>query len=402
MGMKLCVIVPTRHRAELAIAAIRSLLAEKHAELTVIVSDNSSREEDVQLLAEFCRTTADPRLIYIRPPEVLAMPAHWNWALEQAMARTDATHFGMHYDRKVFKAGAITRLTAACAYDPSALVTYTCDFTIAQDGGFAAWQYPGTGKLYEIRTATVVRRFAAGTVHDLGQAFPLLSNCMVPRPLLERVRALFGNICDSNAPDLSFFFRFAAVEARYLHFDAGLSVMYTFRLSNGQGYYRRDTDGTFGDFMKLWGGRPWLDAAPIPGLNLGINIAFHEYNLVRQIAGETAFPPIQMDGYLRELGKGLALLTDEGERAELRAILENHGWHPEPPPKPRPAWRRIAGRLVRPLRRIVRGRRNELDPDRRFATEEESVDYLLNHRLPPVAHNPLLTILDPVELASPR
>jgi hypothetical protein len=396
--MKLGVIIPTRHRAELAIASIRSLLAQDHPELVVVVSDNSSREEDVRLLAEFCRTTADPRLLYIRPPEALPMPAHWNWALEQAMARTDATHFGFHYDRKVFKAGSIDRLAAVCAYDPAALVTYACDFTIAQDGGFAAWQYPVTGKLYEIRTAAVVRRFAAGTVHDLGQAIPLLSNCMVPRALLERVRARFGNICDSNAPDLSFLFRFSAVEARYLHFDAALSVMYAFRFSNGQAYYRRDTGGTFGDFMKLWGDRPWLDAAPIPGLNLGINVGFHEYNLVRQMAAEDTFPPIEMDGYLRELAKGLSYIEDEGTRAELRAVLEEHGWHPEAPAKPRPRWRRIAGRFARPVRRIVRRRRNVLDPDHRFTTEAESVDYLLSHPLRPVPANPLLTILDPVEV----
>jgi hypothetical protein len=197
---------------------------------------------------------------------------------------------------------------------------------------------------------------------------------------------------------VSFLFRFSAVEARYLHFDAALSVMYAFGFSNGQGYYRRDTGGTFGDFMKLWGDRPWLDAAPIPGLTLGINVAFHEYNLVQRVAGQAAFPPIEMEGYLRELAKGLAYIGDEGTRAELRAVLEEHGWRAEAPAKPRPRWRRIAGRLARPLRRMLRGRSNVLDPNHRFITEAESVDYLLRHPLPPVPHNRLLTILDPVEV----
>jgi len=395
--MKFGVIIPTRHRAELAIAAIRSLLAQDHQALTVIVSDNSSREEDVRMLAEFYRTANDPRLLYIRPPEALTMPTHWNWALEQAMTRTDATHFGFHYDRKVFKAGAIARLAAACAYDPAALVSYTCDFTIARDAGFIAWQYPGTGKLYEIGTAAVVRRFAGGILHDLGQAIPLLSNCMVPRALLERVRARFGDLCDSNAPDLTFLFRFAGVEPRYVHFDAALSVMYGFRFSNGQGYFRRDPGGTFGDFMKLWGDRPWLDAAPIPGLTLGINVAFHEYNLVQNVVGKETFPAIEMQGYLRELARGFFYIHDERERAELRAVLEAHGWRPEAPAKPRPLWRRIAGRVLGPVRRMLRG-----DPTHRFATEEESLSYLLNHPLRPVPHNELLTILEPAEVVSAR
>jgi hypothetical protein len=398
--MKLTLIIPTRNRGELAIASIQSLLAQTYPALTVVVSDNSSREADLRLLSEFCRTTADPRLLYIRPPEALTMPAHWDWALAQAMARTDATHFGFQYDRKVFKAGSIARLAAACAYDPAALVTYVCDFTIARDESFVAWRYPGSARLYEIRTAAIVRRVGGGTIHDLGQPIPLLSNCMVPRPLLERVRARFGDICDSNAPDLAFLFRFSAVEARYVHFDAALSVMYAFRFSNAQGYFRSDTSGTFGDFMKLWAGRPWLDAAPIPGLTLGLNVVFHEYNLVQNVVGKETFPAIEMPGYLRELAKGFFFIEDERQRAELRAVLEDHGWRPEAPARPRPRWRRIAGRLARPLRRMLPGR--SLDSTRRFATEAESLNYLLSQPLRPVRHNPLLTTLDAVEVASPR
>jgi hypothetical protein len=324
------------------------------------------------------------------------MPTHWDWALEQAMARTDATHFGFHYDRKIFKAGGITQLAAVSANDPAAVVTYACDFSLLQDGAFVGLQYPGSGKLYEIGTAPLVRKIADGTFQDLGQALPILSNCIVPRPVLERVRARFGNFCDSNAPDLTFLFRFFALEPRYLHLDAALSVLYAFKFSNGQGYFRRDTGGTFGDFMKLWDDRPWLEAAPIPGLTLGLNVVFHEYNLVQNVVGKETFPTIEMQGYLRELAKGFFYIHDERERSELRAVLEHHGWRPEGPAKPRPLWRRVAGRLVRPLRRIFRGQR----PDHRFTTEAESVDYLLSHSPRPVRHNPLLTILDPVEVRS--
>jgi glycosyl transferase family 2 len=391
--MKLTLIIPTRHRAELAIASIQSLLAQDHPDLTVVVSDNSSREEEVRLLEEFCRTTADRRLLYIRPPETLIMPTHWDWAFDQAMARTDATHFGVHYDRKIFKAGGINRLAAICANDPAAVISYALDFSLARDGAFVALQYRGSGKLYEVRTAPLVRKIAGGTFQDLGQAIPILSNCIVPRPVLERVRTRFGNICDSNAPDLTFLFRFLALEPRYLHLDAALSVLYAFQLSNAQGYFRSDPGGTFGDFMTLWADRPWLDAAPIPGLTLGVNIAFHEYNLVQNVVGKEAFPEIEMEGYLRELANGFYFIHDERERAELRAVLEDHGWRPESA-SPRPLWRRIAGRLRRMASRRT--------ANHRFTTDAECLDYLLSHPVRPVPYNPLLTILDPVEVASSR
>jgi hypothetical protein len=396
--MKLTLVIPTRNRPELAIALIQSLLAQEHP-VTIVVSDNSSAEEDVRRLADFCRTTAHPRLLYIRPPETLTMPTHWDWALAQAIARTDSTHFGFQHDRKIFKAGGIARLAAVADNDPSAVVTFTCDFSLTQGAAFLPWQYPGSGRLYEIKTAPLVRKFAAGTFQDLGQALPLLSNCIVPRPVLERVRARFGNLCDSNAPDLTFLFRFFALEPSYLHLDAALNVMYAFRFSNAQGYFRRDTSGTFGDFMTLWADRPWLDAAPIPGLTLGVNVAFHEYNLVQNVVGKETLPAIEMAGYLRELACGFTYIHDERERAELRAVLLEHGWRPEPAAKPRRLWRRMAAPIARPLRQMLG---TGPAPTRRFATEAESVKYLLSHRLPPVAHNPLLTILEPVEVSFPR
>ena len=82
--------------------------------------------------------------------------------------------------------------------------------------------------------------------------------------------------------------------------------------------------------MHLWGDRPWLDAAPIPGLTLGQNILFHEYELVRRAIGGAPFKPIQMDGYLRELGQALMWVNDPVRAAEIvnlltRAWLERSG-----------------------------------------------------------------------------
>ena len=57
--------------------------------------------------------------------------------------------------------------------------------------------------------------------------------------------------------------------------------------------------------MQWWGHRPWLDAAPILGLNMGQNVLFHEYELVRRVTDDPEFKPIEMRGYLRELGHSL-------------------------------------------------------------------------------------------------
>ena len=85
--------------------------------------------------------------------------------------------------------------------------------------------------------------------------------------------------------------------------------------------------------------RPWLDAAPIPGLEIGQNMLFHEYVLAQRVFGTERFPPIDPDGYLRELGTALRLVADPDTRQEFRSTLERHGWragvHDRDPDAPR-------------------------------------------------------------------
>lgn len=407
----MAVVLPTRKRPALAIAAIRSLLSQSGCAFQVVVSDNSSSDDDVRQLADFCRAAGDARLLYIRPPEALPMPAHWNWALEQAMARTDATHFGIQYDRKVWKSQELCVLAAAVGVAPDVIVTYGCDLVFTTPAGAVATQLPATGKLLEIRTSQVVQKTARGTILEIDQAMPVLSNCMIPRVVLEQVRARFGNICDSATPDGAFMYRSCALQDRFHHLDRALVIVYAYGYSNGLSYFRADTSGTWGDWVKLWGSRSWLDAAPIPGLNLGQNVLFHEYNLVQRAVGEALFPQIDTEGYLRELARGLMFIEDPILNAQMRAVLEEHGWRddvPLPPPARRPLHRRILGPPTRQVRLRVRrwkqrlARRFTARPldasTSMFASDDEAVQYLLEHLRPFEARDDRLAAMEPVEV----
>jgi hypothetical protein len=384
--MTLAIVLPTRHRPAFAISAIESLLAEPSGDLSVFVSDDSSSEADLEQLAEFCRGVGDDRLTYLRPPEVLPMPTHWNWALEQTLARTDATHIGVTYDRKVWRPGSLRLLADVCRDRPEQIVTYICDFTYPSGDGAGAWQMPATGKLYELRSATVLEMTAEGLLDEMGQAFPLLSNCVVPRRILERVRERFGDICDSSTPDTAFAYRFCALEDRYLHLDRPLGVLYGRAYSTYAALNRGETAGSWGDFTQLWGDRPWTEASPLGELRFASNVGFHEYNLVRAAVGGNSFPPIQREGYLRALARGLPLLEDSDRKAEMRALLEQQGWREEPAPEPGHSpqpWRPFR-RIAAPLRR-VRQLFGEPPPEPvepnglTFGTDEQAIEHLLTH-----------------------
>ena len=123
----------------------------------------------------------------------------------------------------------------------------------------------------------------------------------------------FGDICNSTGPDTCFAFRFCATHERFIHYDRALGVVYASDRSTGLGYLRGG-GGDFDDFVKAWQSRPWLDAAPIPGLNLGLNLLFHEYEFVRKATSDPEFPPIDKTGYLRDLARGLQFIEDRDAR----------------------------------------------------------------------------------------
>lgn len=325
MTITIAAIIPTRNRASFAIAAVQSLLAQD-VDLEIFVSDNST---DPEPLREFCR--AEPRVRYLRPSAELSMPEHWDWAIRQAVALSSASHFTVHYDRKFSKPGIWGTLAAAASKTPDVLLSFPVDAIAHQPPPLRVWQTPWTGKMFTIRTAQVARLVADGQVVASAHAIPVLSNCIVPRAVFDAIVERFGNVCSSDAPDTSFLARFLALYDRYIHFDRAAGILYGSTRSNGLGYLR-GTGGDFGDYQTLWAGRPWLDAAPIPGINLGSNMLFHEYEVVRRETGDR-LPPLDRAGVLNDLSTELRWIHDPEMRANLRRILREHGWNgPDPQP----------------------------------------------------------------------
>lgn len=320
MTATIAAVIPTRNRAALAINAVRSLLDQDVA-IEIFLSDNSSSGDE---LRAFCRS--EPRVHYLRPEREMPAAEHWDWAVRQAMQRSDATHFTIHYDRKYSKPRHWGTMAAIAAQWPDRLVTYGID-SVADQPPLRLCQMPWTGKVFRIEAAHVARLLAGGRVSDAGHALPLLSNCVVPRTVLQSIVDRFGDVCRSTGPDSAFAVRFLALHDDFLHYDCALSVAYAMHRSSGLGFLRGG-GGDFADWMKTFGDGPWLDAAPIPGVNLGQNMLFHEYELVRREVGER-LPPIDRSGYLNELGAALRWVRDPRTRAALRGLLEEHGWRGE-------------------------------------------------------------------------
>ena len=317
--MKIAAVIPTAGRGALAIQAVHSLLNQDCA-VEIFVSDNSASPDDT--LRDFCRTSA---VHYLRPSREMVTPQHWDWAIRQAMELSDATHFTVHYDRKVTKPHHLGMVQSLASRWPDQVVTWPHDSVSDTPPPRRLWQAPWSGNVYALRNERLVQLTAAGRAGAItSHALPLLSNCLVPRAVLSDVIARFGNVCDSTTPDSCFAFRFFTLRERYLHFDRALGVLHMPQRSINRGYLRGG-GGDFDEFLKRWGDRPWLDAAPIPGVNLGMNMLYHEYELVRRATGDQ-LPPIDRGGYLRDLAAALPLVDDDRTRADLRRVLVEEGW----------------------------------------------------------------------------
>jgi hypothetical protein len=409
MTTSIAIVIPTRNRADLAIEAVRSLLAIPESRLRVIVSNNSSDPTHVQQLTRFCEQTADARLMHIRPPHDLAMAEHWDWAIQQTLERSDATHLALHYDRRVSKP-ALRLLLDRTTRWPERAITYYFDSVYPVPPRFHVHQIPWSGGVYEIRTARALELASRGLLTDRWQAFPVLVNCVTPRSIFERIRARFGNVCASTTPDAPFGLRLCALNEHYLHFDMPLAIHYAFGRSNGLAYLRGESSSPiFGDFLRLLGDRPWLDAAPIPGLTLGLNIFWHEYALARRQSGEEKFPPIDMDAYLNDLSRGLSAISDAAKRSEMRELLLSHGWREEEPIAPSPPVQRGLIQRVRGRLSSLQGKLALLRADHlyvkpsdlgRFGFKSEAVAlrHALRYPSAPIAENDFLSPFEPVRI----
>lgn len=320
----LAVVIPTRHRTALALNAVRSLLDQDCA-IEIFVSDNSTKVDS--LPDDLPR---DPRVHYLRPPRELGSGAHFDWAMRESLSRSAATHFTVHHDRKWSKRNAWSEVLAIARRFPDALVSSGVDSITCVPPPHRLWQPPWSGRAFRIATRRVAQLISSGIVAPIIHAVPLIVNSVVPRPVLDSIALRFGNVCDSTGPDMAFAARFLALYDDYIHLDISHGVLYAEHRSTNSGYHRGE-GGDFADFRRLAAQDRWLEAAPLPGLNLGSNLAFHEYELVRRATGDR-LPPLDRAACLNELGSALRFVHDAALRDDSVALLRQAGWRGAVPP----------------------------------------------------------------------
>jgi hypothetical protein len=319
---QLTIVVPTRNRADLAVAAVDSLLEGVPSGVSVLVSDNSTAPEQREQLEHYCRDRAHPQLLYVRPSEPLAMAAHWEWALKQAL-EAGASHVGYLTDRMVFRPGEVARLQALVRMHPRRVITFNLDEVDDYEPPVALLQQDWSGHLYEVETARVLTLVARGALP--AGPLPRMLNCVVPREVFEAVEQRFGSLFDSIAPDFCFAFRCLSTISSVAYYDKSAIIHYASARSNGASYVRGLENAAQRDFEANLSDRGLNYATPAPDIQTVGNSIFHEYCLVAAQAPEA--PPLELPGYLAYIAREVPALQDADVRDRIQARLGELGWN---------------------------------------------------------------------------
>ena len=319
------VVVPTRNRSAIAMNAIRSVLDEPPEDVQVMVSDNSTSELEREALAAFCSARGDARLRYVRPPEPLAMSAHWQWAIEHALAFYQASHFTYLTDRMMFRMRALQEALKLATLYPNKIISYNMDRIVDHVRPIRVEQYPATQKLLEIETLDLSRSLSQSVFHA---GLPRMLNCIVPREVFGRMHERFGNVFSSIAPDFRFCCRVLEMEETILYYDKSLLFHYALDRSNGASVSRGEASSDTEDFaanLPVDNSRRNY-ATPIPQLITAVNAVFNEYLAFKQEMGSPRFFDIDLRKYLAANAEEVRQFTDEKLRAEMLALLVEHGY----------------------------------------------------------------------------
>jgi glycosyltransferase involved in cell wall biosynthesis len=217
------VIIPTRNRARLLGYALQSVLEQNFDDVEIIVSDNCSQDETPTVVQEAVKSG---RVRYVRPERVLAMPDHWEFALEQATGQF-VTYL---CDDDAWAPDVLARVSKLLDSTRSQLVVLNSGIYYGDNwldpaarnvASFASY----TGEVLEYESGDTLRRLYSScqVVYDA----PRMLNSFCRREIIMRVKAASGRIF-MVCPDYSFPSLMLTEIPSWLHIDEPLHLQGVF------------------------------------------------------------------------------------------------------------------------------------------------------------------------------
>jgi glycosyltransferase involved in cell wall biosynthesis len=130
--------LPVRNAGSRVADVVRSVLAQDHANLELVISDNASTDDTEQVCRELARS--DPRIAYHRQPENIGLMNNFVYAMRAA----NGTFFRWIGDDDELEPTFVSRCLREFAADPRLLLVTTGMAYIGEDGSIRSDTYHGT------------------------------------------------------------------------------------------------------------------------------------------------------------------------------------------------------------------------------------------------------------------
>ncbi|HEV2811815.1 MAG TPA: hypothetical protein VGW10_01080 [Solirubrobacteraceae bacterium] len=301
-------------------AAVASVVRGAPPDVVVVVSDNSTDAAECERLSEFCSGQPD-NVVYVRPPEPLAMSSHWEWLQQVIRDRVAPTHIAYLTDRMVFTDGSLHELLAVVEREPDSVLSCREDRVIDLTTPVQLVQSQWTGCLFELDAGRLIELSSRAM---WGDYLPRMLNCIVPVGVVDAIERRFGSVFRSIAPDYAFAYRCLAVCDRILFLDRACLIHYGMTSSAGISYLRGEPNEHANDFERNLSEQRF-GATPEPAFETVANAILDEYCRV-QAAAPDRFPPLRWQPYLRANAVSASRIENPEWRARVQELLRRRGW----------------------------------------------------------------------------
>lgn len=291
--------------------------------MSVLVSDNSTDPVARDAVRAFCEACDGGRVQYVRPPEPLSMPEHWEWALKTAMASSSASHFAYLTDRMAFKDQELAPLVSMARRLPDKLLSYNHDAVDDREAPTSLQLFAWTGKLFEVDSAHLLYLSSRGVIRP---PLPRMLNCIVPREVFDQIAGRFGAVFGSISPDFCFTYRCLDTVDSIVYYDKPILIQHAISRSQGASYARGHDSLDRVDLAAQLGTTEMNYAAPIRQFQTIRNAIFHEYCFVKAESESERFPEMDPRAYMAAILEDSSQIENPELRRDMLAVLRDNGW----------------------------------------------------------------------------
>lgn len=268
------IIIPTRNRPHLLRDAIASALWQDFHDFEVVVSDNFNDERTQVVLDEFL---GDPRLRVVRTERLLPMPAHWEFATNQARGQ----YVLILTDRAVLRQHALKTIHAAILAQEKKVEL--CSWRWSLFDNKIGVEFPDTKcirgqDIVVLQSRQLAQDFAQGG-RNYSCFLPRGLNSCYHRDLMERVRQKWGTPFKPISPDYTSAFMFMAESPEVLVIDQSIFLWQGLDESLGL----KGSAMTGLSYLKTLGDINWYTYVPIKA-PIVENLIFEDFLVVQKLA----------------------------------------------------------------------------------------------------------------------